>query len=59
LAVLVTALLAGLAMQHRLEPGVVSDDLAVRGLAALVGLTDTEPSSHPPTAAPRPDGDRL
>ncbi|HLH27927.1 MAG TPA: helix-turn-helix domain-containing protein, partial [Acidimicrobiales bacterium] len=38
LAVLVRALVAGLAMQRRLEPGSVSDDLAVRGLAALVGL---------------------
>jgi hypothetical protein len=59
LAVLVTALLAGLAMQRRLEPGVVSDDLAVRGLAALVGLTDLEPSSPPPSAARRPAEDRL
>jgi AcrR family transcriptional regulator len=58
LAVLVTALLAGLAMQRRLEPGVVSDDLAVRGLAALVGLTDVEPFFHPPSAAHRPAGDR-
>ena len=38
LAVLVKALLTGLAMQRRLEPEAVSDDLAVRGLGALVGL---------------------
>lgn len=57
LAVLVTALLAGLAMQRRLEPGVVSDDLAVRGLAALVGLTDIEPSPSP-SAAGQTAGDR-
>jgi AcrR family transcriptional regulator len=39
LAVLVRALVTGLAMQRRLEPDSVSDDLAVRGLAVLVGLT--------------------
>ena len=38
LAVLVKALLTGLAMQRRLDPGAVSDDLAVRGIGALVGL---------------------
>ncbi len=38
LAVLVKALLTGLAMQRRLAPEAVSDDLAVRGLGALVGL---------------------
>ncbi len=38
LAVLVKALLTGLALQRRLAPGSVPDDLAVRGLAALVGL---------------------
>jgi AcrR family transcriptional regulator len=40
LAVLVKALLTGLAMQRRLDPEAVSDDLAVEGLSALVGLTD-------------------
>ena len=39
LAVLVRALVTGLAMQRRLEPESVTDDLAVRGLAVLVGLT--------------------
>jgi AcrR family transcriptional regulator len=39
LAVLVRALVTGLAMQQRLEPDSVTDDLAVRGLAVLVGLT--------------------
>ena len=39
-AVLVKALLTGLAMQRRLEPGSVGDDLAVRGLAALLGAPD-------------------
>jgi AcrR family transcriptional regulator len=38
LAVLIKALLTGLAMQERLDPGTVTDDLALRGLAALVGL---------------------
>lgn len=43
LAVLLKALLTGLAIQKRLDPGSVPDDLAVRGLAALVGLpTDTD-----------------
>ena len=41
LAVLVQALLTGLAMQRRLDPDSVTDDLAVRGLAALVGLPPT------------------
>jgi len=38
LAVLMKALLTGLAMQKRLEPSSVPDDLALRGIAALVGL---------------------
>jgi AcrR family transcriptional regulator len=38
LAVLVKALLNGLAMQQRVDPGSVSDDTAVAGLAALLGL---------------------
>lgn len=38
MAVLIRALLTGLAMQRTLEPNSVSDDLAVRGLSALVGL---------------------
>jgi AcrR family transcriptional regulator len=38
LAVLVRALLVGLAMQRTLEPDSVSEALAVRGLSALVGL---------------------
>jgi AcrR family transcriptional regulator len=38
LAVLVSALLTGLSMQHRLDPDAVSEDLVVRGLSALVGL---------------------
>ena len=38
LAVLVKALLTGLAMQRRLDPGSVDDELAVAGLAALVGM---------------------
>jgi AcrR family transcriptional regulator len=54
LAVLVKALLTGLAMQRRLDPGSVDDDLAVRGLAALLGLPvaghrDPDPAR---TAAP-------
>jgi AcrR family transcriptional regulator len=38
LAVLVKALLTGLAMQQRLEPDSVDDRLAVLGLSALLGL---------------------
>jgi len=38
MAVLVKALLTGLAMQRRLDPGSVDDNLAVRGLAALMGM---------------------
>ncbi len=41
LAVLVKALLTGLALQKRLAPDVVPDDLALRGIAALVGLPAT------------------
>jgi len=49
LAVLVSALLTGLAVQKRLDPTAVPDDLAVRGLAALVGLpaAHDRPPSHP------------
>ncbi len=42
LAILVRALLVGLAMQRTLEPNSVSDELAVRGLSALVGLDEDE-----------------
>ena len=38
LAVLVKALLTGLALQKRLDPGTVPDHLALQGIAALVGL---------------------
>ncbi len=37
-AILVKALLTGLAMQRRIDPDSVSDELATTGLAALVGL---------------------
>jgi AcrR family transcriptional regulator len=47
LAVLVKALLTGLAMQRRLDPEAVSDDLAVEGLSALVGLTDRPQQNRP------------
>lgn len=47
LAVLVTALLAGLAMQHRLDPDLVSEDLVVGGLCALVGLPSESASPQP------------
>jgi AcrR family transcriptional regulator len=53
LAVLVKALLTGLAMQQRLEPDVVTDDLAVRGLSALVGLScGSAPCGSPPNDTP-------
>ena len=54
LAILVKALLTGLALQKRLDPDSVPDDLAVRGIAALVGLPDgtlEAPSSDIATAA--------
>ena len=38
LSILVKALLTGLALQKRLDPTTVPDDLALRGIAALVGL---------------------
>ena len=47
LAVLVKALLAGLAMQKRLDPDSVPDDLALRGLAALVGLPASAVDERP------------
>jgi AcrR family transcriptional regulator len=50
LAVLVKGLLIGLAMQRRLEPGTVSDRLALRGLGALMGLPG---QALPPTGANR------
>jgi hypothetical protein len=57
LAVLVKALLTGLAMQRRLDPGSVDDDLAVRGLAALLGLPvarhqDPDPARPVPPSTP-------
>jgi AcrR family transcriptional regulator len=53
LAVLVKALLTGLAMQKRLDPDSVPDDLALRGLAALVGLpADASAAAHAATARP-------
>jgi AcrR family transcriptional regulator len=69
LAVLVTALLAGLAMQNELDPDTVTRDLAVRGLAALVGLPLPSPSgadadtsegiATPEDIANRPDRSTL
>ncbi len=47
LAVLVSALLTGLSMQHRLDPDAVSADLAVRGLCALVGLPTSSSRGRP------------
>jgi AcrR family transcriptional regulator len=49
LAVLVKALLTGLAMQKRLDPDSVSDDLAMRGLATLVGLPDATRATRTPS----------
>ena len=55
---LIKALMTGLEMQRRIEPESVPDHLAVRGLAALVGLpAGPEPASrhrtdHRPTATP-------
>jgi AcrR family transcriptional regulator len=60
LAVLVKALLTGLAMQRRLEPGTVSDALAVQGLSSILGLPEdgapSKPSpSHPTTRSNHTD----
>jgi len=52
LAVLMKALLTGLALQKRLEPELVTDDLALRGIAALVGLPADALAS--PTSGPTP-----
>ncbi len=41
LAVLVKALVTGLAMQRRLDPSSVPDAVALRGLGALVGVDET------------------
>ena len=59
LATLVKALLTGLEMQRRIEPDSVSGDLAVAGLAALMGMTPPSRSdrdvSRPPRSAANPD----
>jgi AcrR family transcriptional regulator len=55
LAVLVKALLTGLALQKRLAPETVPDDLALRGIAAMVGLPAARAdarSVHPRPATP-------
>ncbi len=49
LAVLVKALLTGLALQKRLDPATVPDDLALRGLSALVGLPSPATRSGSPS----------
>jgi AcrR family transcriptional regulator len=55
LAVLVKALLNGLALQRRLDPGSFDDQLALRGLRALLGLENprsaTLPTDGPTTKA--------
>jgi len=48
LAVLLKALLTGLGIQKRLDPDTVPDDLALRGLAALVGLPVGASTARPP-----------
>ncbi len=54
-AVLVRALVAGLAMQQRCEPGSVTDDVAVAGLRALVGLPPVSTSDPPTGRGEHPD----
>jgi AcrR family transcriptional regulator len=51
LATLVKALLTGLEMQRRIEPDSVNGDLAVTGLAALMGMTSPSPSRPADTTA--------
>lgn len=48
MAVLIKALLTGLAMQRRLEPDTVSDDIALRALSALLGLPEPSVASDAP-----------
>ncbi len=54
-AVLVKSLLTGLAMQRRLEPEVVTDELAIRGLAALLGLRRSPVAAGPSASRALPD----
>lgn len=56
-AVLIKALLTGLAMQQRLEPETVSDEVAVRGLSALLGLAEPSAVARPSRSS-RPKTDR-
>ncbi len=53
LAILVHALLTGLEMQRRIEPDSVNDDLAVSGLAALMGMQRPPAAGRPATASRR------
>ncbi len=50
LAVLMKALLTGLAMQRRLEPDTVTDELALRGLSAFLGLAAPSGAAQPPAS---------
>jgi len=61
LAVLVKALLTGLALQKRLTPETVPDDLALRGIAALVGLPadPAESAAATPSASTDRPSERL
>jgi AcrR family transcriptional regulator len=53
LATLVKALLTGLEMQRRIEPGSVDGDLAVTGLAALMGMPRPSVDGRRATASRR------
>ena len=59
LAVLLKALLAGLALQKRLDPASVPDGLALRGIAALVGLPDGVVDTSATATSGRTDPDRT
>ena len=59
LAVLLKALLAGLALQKRLDPASVPDGLALRGIAALVGLPDRVVDTSASATTGRTDPDRT
>ena len=50
---LMIALLLGLEMQQRVDPDAVPDDLAVRGLRALVGHPAPNPADPSPQETPR------
>ncbi len=59
-AILVKALLTGLAMQRRLDPDLVTDELAIAGLSALLGLPDViAPTGVAPASTAQTNQDEV